>query len=150
MLNRANAVLAMEHPHSSSESISFWKGYAKALNDLTRGAGNKMAAKDAASGGYVQGGGKTAWASLTAGVELLTAAQIVERFFTHGIQIATDTATQFRLEAVKNFPNGVVAIVQSKDEHTAASVDVSDSSGLNGKALILIDADIVAEGGATC
>ena len=150
MLNRANAVLAMEHPHSSSESISFWKGYAKALNDLTRGAGNKMAAKDAASGGYVQGGGKTAWASLTAGVELLTAAQIVERFFTHGIEIATDTATQFRLEAVKNFPNGVVAIVQSKDEHTAASVDVSDGSGLHGKALILIDADIVAEGGATC
>ncbi|CAM3348964.1 hypothetical protein [Polaromonas hydrogenivorans] len=147
MLNRANAVLAMDHPGILAESISFWKGYAKALNDLTSGVSDKITAKDAASGGYVRRVGKADWASQTVGNELRTVAQSVEKLKTQGLQITTQAVAQFKPEDTQEFPHSAIAAVQLDDEHSTAPIDVNDGSGRHDERLVVIGVDIVAEGG---
>ena len=96
---------------------------------------DKLVAKDVASDNHSQGGRKAAWTRLTVGNELLTAAQVEERFAAQGLEITLNAAAEHKLKAVQNFPHGVVPIVQANDELSAPRIDVNNGSSLHVKGL---------------
>ncbi|MDP3651629.1 MAG: hypothetical protein Q8R67_08095 [Rhodoferax sp.] len=146
LLLRARALLDIGIPGYQDQYTAYWNGYAKALSDLSSGVGAKLVAKDAASGGYVQGGGNAAWARLAIGLESLTAVEIVERFAAQGIEMSADSAAQLRLETVQQLPHGVVTTVELDDKHTASHIDMGNGACLHSASLVVFGVDIVADG----
>lgn len=118
-----------------------WQGYARALRDLQRGAGHKLAAKDAELGGYQSPAFLRAAAGCL-GVDLydLTRAEIEQRLAQAGIQLTThavatpDAATAHVVEDI------AIAAVDLHDKHTVARVDLDDGASRHGTT--------VAQGGA--
>lgn len=98
--------------------------------------------------GSAEGGSQVAWATLTSGLEMLTATQVQQRFAAEGIEITLNAATELQAEAVSQRPSGVLPVIGLDDEHAVAAVDMRDGAGLHSASLSVIGLDIVAQGGA--
>lgn len=140
-----NLAFEAERKH---DTYDFWQGYAKALRDLQRGAGQGLADKDAALGGY-QGGGIFRAAARVLGNDLydLPRAEVAQRIANAGIKFSLHAVSDCDEAAALVVIDGAVAAIDLHDEHPISLVDADDSS-LDQHAFSPVDAAIVAQGGA--
>lgn len=114
------------------ELHQFWQGYCKALRDLERGTGSKLAIKDATSGAYeppavLQG----AIGQLRDDIENLTRAEIRQRVAAAGIELPFEPVTDLDVVPPSEFEDRRGAAVDSHHEHTSARVVEGDAARLH-------------------
>ena len=95
-------------------------------------------------------GAAAAWTRLTNGLELLTTAQVQERFAAEGIEMTANAAAQLQVDAINQRPGTELTIIPLNDEHAVSSVDLNDGAVLHDERLVVTDVGIVNDGGATC
>jgi hypothetical protein len=117
---------------SSDRTTKFnqWQGYARALRDIERGAGEKLAAKDAALHGYqLPRYLAPAAGALGEDVERLSIGEIHDRLTAAGIEVAPDALTGLDVVSAHHLEDGIVATVDEDGEHAAVRVVVDDGAG---------------------
>ncbi|MGH6627628.1 MAG: hypothetical protein ACRECD_14005 [Burkholderiaceae bacterium] len=131
------------------DNFDFWQGYAKALNDLRRGAGAKLAAKDLAQPYELPSVLSAAAQVLDHDIERLSRREIEQRLTEAGIKLPPDAEPLLQVAAVHQLKDGAVAGVDLHDEHAVALVQLYECAGLHGGDPVMVaGADIVDEGGA--
>ena len=137
--------VATRSPHT--EQFNFWQGYAKALNDLTSGVGDALAAKDFALQGY-QGPSMLAAAASCLDIDIycLSRAAVVQRLAQAGIEVASDEVANTDIGTARQLENSAVAAINLHSEHSAHLVDVNDDSVVHVAPLIVFGVDIQPNG----
>lgn len=111
--HRARSSLASSafNPHpKAADNFRFWQGYAKALFDLDRGAGAKLAAKDASLGGYQPSPAFARAIGLLADdIERLSRVEVQQRVAEAGIDIATEPVSYLDVISAGEAEHGEVA-----------------------------------------
>lgn len=108
----------------NERTCNFFAGQLKFASDLASGAGNKLAAMDAARSGYEHPAGfEAAWAALPVGAEKLSMAEVQQILAAQGFQVAADAVAGVDVNATEHLKNSKVATVNLDDEHTALAVD---------------------------
>lgn len=137
--------VATRSPHT--EQFNFWQGYAKALNDLTSGVGDVLAAKDFALQGYQMPRMLTAAAScLHIDVYFLSRAAVVQRLAQAGIEVASDEVANTDIGTAGQLENSAVAAINLHSEHSTHLVDVDDDSVVHVAPIVVIGVDIQLNG----
>lgn len=142
LLLRARTGLISEalQPSNRPHYFDFWSGYAKALNDLRSGAGELLAAKDAALPYEPPGYLRAAAEALHVHTYALTRVEIVERVRQAGIEISANPLPDFHVIPAAQLVHGAVATVDLHGEHAAPRVVDNDDA--------LVHATSVEQGGA--
>ena len=136
--NRAHSGMLIAAVASEPASFIGWRAYAKALADLQSPAGQKLAAKDAQSGGYEPAGClKAAWTRLPVDIETLAMAEVQEFLTAQGVQIPLDAVPALQVDAVEQFDSHTVAVINPNDKHAPAVVDLNDGSSNHGASLVM-------------
>lgn len=130
----------------SETGFSFWRGYLKALRDLSSSTATSVAMRDAMRSGYEPPGYlKAAFTALPVDVESLTLAQVQQHLTAYGVEITADAITHGQLDAVQQLEDSKSVVIHLDDEHAAAVVDGDDGS-LHGDSSLRIT--VAQQGGA--
>lgn len=101
---------------------AYWQGYAKALRDVERGAGNRLAVKDAASGAYQAPGVlQAAIGVLGDDIERLSRVEVLQRLAQAGVQRPFNDVPDPD-PATNGLEDGAVTRADTDDEQVAAHV----------------------------
>jgi hypothetical protein len=118
---RARASRLADCEELAEPARQFWKGYAKAIDDLASGVGDALAAKDAL------GGVPPAGAGLSEDVSLLIVdgqSETAER-----VERSRDARTDDHVDRVEKLENPEVATLDIADEeHPTPCVDLQDDA----------------------
>ncbi len=144
LLNRARTGLlaACMEPaserHKADEGYLFWQGYAKALRDLQRGIGDKLADKDEGLKGYETPGALQAASScLRDDIYRLSRIEAVDRLTTAGLQLPDDPIADFDVGATRKLENDIVSAIDRHGEHAAPLIDDLDRAHGHGDASVV-------------
>jgi len=127
--NRAIAGLlfgaAVNHP----EQFLLWKGYLKALLDLSRPNAGKPTLREVASGGYQPPAClQRAWAALPECIERFSLTEVQQFLAAQGLEITRDHVSDRQFKAVLQTENRKVTAVDLDDEHAVPVVDMGDDA----------------------
>lgn len=151
--NRALSGLFFTALHTDApehaSAFRFWRGYVKALQDLSDGAGYGAALRDQQTSGYQPAGYlKAAFAALPVHADFATVAQVQQFLASQGVQLSSDSVADLQVGTVQQFEHGEGSTIDLNDEHAAPMVDGNDGA-LHGELPGVGDATTVAqEGGA--
>lgn len=131
------------------DQFDFWQGYAKALRDLGRCNGRKLAAKDAALQGYQLPSFLQAAADcLGQDIYLLPRAEVVNRLAQAGIKLAADDVADFKVVPDHEFEDAAATTADLNSKHAATSVDCDDGALHGATPCVLNAATVALQGGA--
>lgn len=147
MYNRARQLVLTCGALGNAEGLIFAQGSLNTLRSILETSGATFAARrDASMGGYQPlAGFEAAWAALPIDVERFTLTQVQEFLGLHGVEISADAVTDSKLDAVEQFKDGAVSVVNGHDEHDAARADLGDGAGEHGESLIVDEVVNVAD-----
>lgn len=118
-----------EHPNAPAHFAAA-QGYAQALFEVARGAGRKLAERDAALGGYQPSSAfARAFALFADDIHCLSRAEIAQRVAAAGIDVATEPVSYVDVISTGQAEHGEVSAVNAHDEHAAPRVVVGDGAG---------------------
>jgi ATP phosphoribosyltransferase regulatory subunit HisZ len=105
----------------SADTRAFWRGYAKAIEDLANGTGDRLAAKDALAGSAGAGAG------LPVHVDGL--ASDAQGDGAQGVELTRDNRTSLDGARLQQLEHPIVALVDiPNEEHSVSGVDVQDDA----------------------
>lgn len=119
-------------PSQQRDHFDYWQGRAHGLRDLARGAGAKLADKDAGLPYEPPSVLRAAAECLGDDFDLLPRRQIEQRLAEAGIELAAHAVTDRDVAATRQLEDGAVLPVDLHGEHAAARVEGDDGSGLHG------------------
>lgn len=129
--NRAVTGLLFSAGTTHPEQFLIWRGYLKALLDLSRPNAGRLTLREiaSASGGYEPPAFlQRAWSALPERVEHLTLSEVQQFLAAQGIEITRDHVSDRQLKTVLQTESGEVTAADLNDEHPVARVDVGDDA----------------------
>ncbi len=127
--NRAIAGLLFSASANYREQFLIWRGYLKALLDLSRPNAGKPTQREIASGGYEPPAFlQSAWSTLPERVERLTLPEVQQFLAAQGVEITRYHVSDSQLKTVLQTESGEVTAANLNDEHPVARVDVGDDA----------------------
>lgn len=126
--------------------FSFWRGYIKALQDISTGAGGTLAQVDLHLGYEPPSHLKSAFAALAKSAESLTFAQVQQLLATQGVEVAADAVTNGQINAGQQLKDSEIKAVHLNDEHAPTAIDGNDGPLHDGSPL---QATVAQKGGAS-
>lgn len=129
LIKRASAAALIGDGNSS-----FWRGYAKGLEDLLYGIGALAAAKDAAKlpESHPQAVLQAAGACLTKRAESIAITQVDQVLAPEGVEVAANPVGHAHIGAGEVLKHRVVAGINGDDKHSIARIDMRDGSNSHG------------------
>jgi len=126
-------------------NVAFFQGFLNALHCIERDGATKAAAAQASRGGYMPSAAFDAcWSKLPENIERMTLTEVQQFLRANGVELAFDPVADQKLNAIEQFENKGIPVVDAHDEHAEPRVDVHDSSSLH--AAPLFETGIVAQG----
>lgn len=138
------------HPSAPEHltAFHFWRGYLKALADVTGDAARAVLLADARRSGYEPPSYlQRAFAALPERIEALTLAQVQQFLATQGVEVSADAVAHLKVDAAEQLEDDKGVIVHPHDEHAAAVVD-GDDGAQHGNAPCVDGAATVAQEGS--
>ena len=127
--NRAIAGLLFSASANYREQFLIWRGYLKALLDLSRPNAGKPTLREIASSGYEPPAClQRAWTALPESIERLTLPEVQQFLAAQGVEITRDHVSDRQFKTVLQTESGKVPAADLNDEHPAAGVDVGDDA----------------------
>jgi hypothetical protein len=127
--NRAVTGLLFSASTTRPEQFLFWRGYLKALLDLSRPNAGKPTLREIASGGYEPPAFlQRAWTALPERIERLTLPEVQQFLAAQGVEITRDHVSDRQFKTVLQTEGGEVTATDLNDEHPGSRVDVGDDA----------------------
>lgn len=147
--HRAQTGLVFAALTGNERTFAFFQPQLHLFKCLRDGTAQRLADKDAGSGGYEANAVLNAAARCLADdAYLLPCAEVAQLLAKAGVQQAFDAMTQCDLAAAIQFENSVVTAVNLHNEHAAHGVVSNDGSSFLHEAPLVEAATVASEGGA--
>ena len=119
---------SLSKTHSLAPHVrEFWKGYAKALQDVQSGAGERLAAKDLAAQ-HRTGMRQSADAALPVDSHGFTTADMPEFVATKNVQVADHLVVDFKVDSVHQLEHDELIAFVPHDKQAVPAVDAHNVS----------------------
>lgn len=106
------------------DNFYFWRGFINALDAVRSGSASVLVARDTENSGYSPPGYfQRAFASLPAGIESASLADVQKFLVSNGVQITADLIPDSDLDVGQQIKDHAVAADHLNDEHATAGVD---------------------------
>lgn len=133
---RAKHLMLVQAWLNKPDGFAHGKGQLNALDCLTSGRAQTIAASDESRGGYQPCAlFERCWPALPIGFERLTIVDIQQFLTAQGVQPPTDNLPHSQINAVEQFKHDEFAALQGDDKHHAMGSDVSDGAGQHAESI---------------